>query len=153
MGQPPKTTMDFGPWASGEVNELSSFDFDLFGAGNGMATGGMVEVTQRANTSFMPFDQNKVGSSLFDVLSSGAQSLATSFGKDLAKVASDSINPNSQASKNFMNSFFQSFSSTKTGQQIQAQAVAGTIASYMSSPITWLVIAVSFVALLVVARK
>lgn len=132
---------------------MSSFDFDLFGAGNGFATGGQVEVSQRVNTSFMPFDQDKLGSSLFDVLKSGAESVATSFGKNVAKVASDSLNPNSQAQKNFLNSFFQNFSSTKTGKEIQAQAVAGTITGYMSNPITWLMLGVIFVALLMVARK
>lgn len=143
----------FGPWASGEVNEMSQFDVDLFGAGNGFATGGQIDVTQRVNTSFVPFDQNKLSSSLFDVLSSGAQSLATSFGKNVAQVASDAINPNSQTQQNFMRSFFQNFSSTKTGQQVQAQALSGTIAAYMASPMVWLGLAVVFVVLLVMARK
>lgn len=130
------------------------FAFDMFGSGV-MAPGGSTTAGSMGsvNGSFTPFDQSKLSNSLFDVMSSGIQTISTSVGKAASSAVAGAMNPNSQAQNNFLKSFFTNFSSTKTGQQVQQQAIAGTITSYMQSPITWLVLAVGIVALVFVAKK
>lgn len=140
----------FGPW---QDSYSGGYNFDLnFGAGNGLATGGTVESTQRANDSFFGFDQSKISASVFDVMNSLGTTVMNTAGKAAGKALGDAISPPADSQNQFLRNFFTSFSGTKTGQQVQNQAIMGNIAGIFSSPIVWVVSIAGIVAILLLRK-
>lgn len=116
---------------------FDNFSFDnMFGANNGYATDGQIGVNQRANDSFLGFDQSKISSSIFDVMSSLGTTAVNAAGAAAGKAIGDAINP-SQNQTGVLQSFFKTFSSTPTGQQVQQAAIVGNVQSFMQSPTVW----------------
>lgn len=112
----------------------------MFGENNGFATDGQIGVNLRANDSFLGFDQSKISSSIFDVMSSVTQTAVQAAGQAAGKALGDAINPGTPNNP-LLRNFFASFSSTPTGQQVQQQAILGNVQSFFQSPVVWFVTA------------